>query len=479
MKPVKRLFLGVVILLVGLGAAYGYAVSRQERDYRQLIARGDAALARDDTAAAIENFSGAIALKEHSMLGYLKRGEAYRRRYQLDSGMRDARQLAGLDPAVDSATRDLRQASELDPLAPRPLELLGDISYSLGRFDKAEERYQDYIKLDDRSPRVLYKLALARYSGGRFAAAVKALQQAVAIHDQFAEAYYLLGLCFRDLQQPAESLRALETSVHIAPAMLHAREELGDLYGRLGRADDRIAQLELLVRLQPGPSRQVALGLAHGKAGHFDEAVTTLKQAVEKYPDHSYTYVALGRVWLEKAQAHPDRVELSKALGALEEAIGTDNSSEAMTLFGRALLLTQDVELAERVLQQATEKRPAEALAFYYLADAAERRGNAEVARRALLDYRALEGDPPDARRRASLAGRIADLSMKLRDGGAAVTWYQRAIEADGADAPLLVRVAEAQLLSGDRDAARATVALALERDPANRAAVLLQRRIK
>jgi tetratricopeptide (TPR) repeat protein len=476
---VKRLFLGVVILLVGLGAAYGYTVSRQERDYRQLIARGEAALARDDTAAAIESFSGAIALKEHSMLGYLKRGEAYRRRYQLDSAVRDGRQVAGLDPAADSAMRDLRHASELDPLAPRPLELLGDVSYSLGRFDKAEERYQEYIRLDDRSPRVLYKLALARYSGGRFAAAVTALQQAVAIDDQFAEAYYLLGLCFRDLQKPAESLRALETSVRIAPAMLHAREELGDLYGRLGRADDRISQLELLVRLNPGPSRQVALGLAHGKAGHFDQAVTTLGQAVEKYPDHSYTYVALGRVWLEKAQPHPDRVDLSKALGALEEAIGTDDSSEAMTLFGRALLLTQDVELAERVLQQATEKRPADPLAFYYLADAAERRGNAAIARRALLDYRALEGDPADARRRAALAGRIADLSMQLRDGAAAVTWYQRAIEADGADAPLLVRVAEAQLLSGDRDAARSTVALALERDPANRAAVLLQRRIK
>ena len=207
--------------------------------------------------------------------------------------------------------------------------------------------------------------------------------------------------------------------------------------------------------------------------------MTTLGQAVKKYPDHSYTYVALGRVWLEKAQPRPDRVDLGKALGALEEAIGTDNSSEALTLFGRALLLTQDLDLAERVLQEATEKRPADALAFYYLADAAERRGNVDMARRALLDYRALEGDSPDAARRAALAVRIGDLSMKLRDGAAAVTWYQRAIEADGADAPLLVRVADAQLLSGDRDAARATVALAIERDPKNRAAVLLQRRIK
>ena len=56
MTPVKRLFLGVVILIAGLAAAYGYSVSRQERDYRQLIARGNAALARDDTAAAIESY---------------------------------------------------------------------------------------------------------------------------------------------------------------------------------------------------------------------------------------------------------------------------------------------------------------------------------------------------------------------------------------------------------------------------------------
>jgi tetratricopeptide (TPR) repeat protein len=476
---VKRLFVAIVVLVAGLAAAYGYSVSRQERDYRQLIARGDAALAKDDTPAAIESFSGAIALKEHSMVGYLKRGEAYRRRYQLEAGIRDARQAMGLDPAVDSAMRDLRQAAELDPLAPRPLELMGDISYSLGRFDKAAERYRDYIALDDRSPRVLYKLALARYSGGRFASAVTALQQAVGINDQFAEAYYLLGLCFRDLQRPAESLRALERSVHLASALLHAREELGDLYGRLGRSDDRIEQLRALLVLDPGPSRQVALGLAYAHAGQFDQAVIMLRQAAEKYPDHSYTFVALGRLWLEKAQPRPDRVDLSKALEALEGAIGTDNSSEALMLFGRALLLTEDIELAERVLQQATEKLPAEPLAFYYLADAAERRGDTDVARRALLDYRALEGDPPDPRQRGALANRIADLSMKLGDGPTAVNWYKRAIEADGADAPLLVRVAEAQVQSGDREAARATLAQALEKDPVNRAARILQGRIK
>jgi tetratricopeptide (TPR) repeat protein len=478
MDAVKRIVLAVLLVGVCLAAAYELVASGRERDYRHLIDRGEAALARDDTFAAIEAFSGAIALKDDSMLGYLKRGEAYRRRHQLDAASRDPRQVSELDPAADAAMRDLRRAAELDPLAPRPLELIGDISYALLRYDRAAERYQAYVQLDDRSPRVLYKLALAQYSAGRAPAAARALQQAVAIDDRFAEAYYLLGLCFRDMQKPRESLRALETSVRIAPAMVHAHEELGDLYGRLGRREDRIVQLEELARLDPGPSRQVALGLAYARAGQFDRAVTTLGHASELYPEYSDTYVALGRVWLEKAQP-PDRLDLMKALGALEGAVATEESSEALMLFGRALLLSGQDALAERVLQHATEKRPADPLAFYHLAEAAERCGHPDIARRALVDYRALEGDAGDPRRRAAQVLRIADLSMKAGDAAGAAGWYQRALDAGSASMPVLVHLTEAQAQSGALDAARATLGRALELDPASPEALALRRRLK
>src|SRR5204863_4109644 len=211
-----------------------------------------------------------------------------------------------------------RPAAEIDPLAPRPLELLGDVNYSLLRYDRAAEEYQKYIDLDDRSPRLLYKLALSHYSARRPERAIVALQKAVAIDDRFAEAYYLLGLCYRDTLNRDGALGALQTSVTLAPAMVHAREELADLYGRIGKTEDRLRQLEALLSLDPGPRRQVALGLAYVRAGEFDRAVTTLGRAAEQYPDHPYTYVALGRVWLEKAQPRADRVDLSKALGALQ-----------------------------------------------------------------------------------------------------------------------------------------------------------------
>jgi hypothetical protein len=53
--------------------------ARREREFRRLIAVGDAALASGQTFDAIEAFSGALALKPDSMLASLKRGDTYRR----------------------------------------------------------------------------------------------------------------------------------------------------------------------------------------------------------------------------------------------------------------------------------------------------------------------------------------------------------------------------------------------------------------
>ena len=83
------------------------------------------------------------------MVGYLKRGEAYRRRGELEA-----------------ALKDLRRAADIDPGAPRALELLGDVNYSLLRYGRAADSYGAYIRLDDRSPRVLYKLAPRAVSRG-------------------------------------------------------------------------------------------------------------------------------------------------------------------------------------------------------------------------------------------------------------------------------------------------------------------------
>ena len=209
---------------------------------------------------------------------------------------------------------------------------------------------------------------------------------------------------------------ALEQAVAIQPALLPAREELANLYGALSRTDDRLMQLEALSALDPNASREVALGLTYARAGQPQRAILTLSRAAERYPNYRYTYVALGRVWLENAQAGGDRVALSKALGALEQAMGSEDGSEARVLFGRALLLASDTDSAERMLQDAAAKEPVDPLAFYYLAEASERLGHYQAARHALLDYQALHGEDADARRRLTMEVRLGELSMKLKE---------------------------------------------------------------
>jgi predicted Zn-dependent protease len=104
-------------------------------------------------------------------------------------------------------------------------------------------------------------------------------------------------------------------------------------------------------------------------------------------------HTALGRVWLEAAERQSDSVALGKALAALRPvASATDASSEALTLYGRALLLSGEPGRAERALVEAARRPPVEPATFRHLADAAERLGHRPTAREALRRYIALMG---------------------------------------------------------------------------------------
>ena len=147
-----------------------------------------------------------------------------------------------------------------------------------------------------------------------------------------------------------------------------------------------------------------------------------------------------------------------------------------MTLYGRALLKADQPEAAERVLQQATRRFPVDPDAFLSYAAAAERQGHHDAARTALLEYGALV--PNDAAF-ASRAARIGRLSLELNEPAVAVDWLERASAASPADVGIHGLLADAQLRSGDRKSAQATLAAALEKDPANPTLLDLIRRAR
>jgi tetratricopeptide (TPR) repeat protein len=456
----KRLSAALAVLLIALiGGALAFQAARQERQYRALLARGDASLREGETFGAIEAYSGAVTLRPDSMLAHLRRGESYRQRHEFEN-----------------AARDFRTASELDPSAMRPLEALGDVEYERQRYQRAAEVYEARLKLDDRSAPITYKLALARFRTGNIDGALQALTQTLELDNQMADAYYLLGFCHRERGRTTEALRAFDKAVAISPAMIPAREELAELFGSLGRRADELEQLQVIAGLDRSQvERQVTVSLAHAKAGRGEVAVLTLGSALERTPDQPAIYEALGRVWLDLSDTREDA--LNRALEALERiASRADASSAVLTLYGRALLKAGQPGAAEGALLQATRRFPVDHDAFLAYADAAERESHDQVARDALIDYTALV---PADHASAARAARIGRLSLRLDQPEIALAWLEKAAAAIPNDVGVLTLLAEAQLKTGDRERAQATVTSALEKDPTNAALLALARKVR
>lgn len=462
MKRTGLITLGVAMAAVA--AALLYTTLAREAAYRRLITEGETALASDQMFVAIEDFSGAIALKPDSMLGYLRRGEAYRRR-------------GGAD--LQTALRDLRMAAQLDPTALKPQEELGDVNFSLERFARAAESYDAYLKLDDRSSTVWYKLALSRFRLSDAGGAIPALLQAVALNDRFAEAFYLLGVCQGQLGQSAEAVkslgRAVEVSPTASPTFLPARQEMVRLLLILKRDADAIRELEKLAAFEPTrPDHLIEAGVIYARLGRTDLALTELNRAAERDPADPRVYQALGQIWLNAAESRRDRVALNKAIEALDRAARAPGAtSEGLTLYGRALVLAGDPAGARQAFEQAVQKTPIEPVAYRELASLAQRRGDLLTARDWLVRYLALSTDSAQAR---DVPQRIGDLCLRLDQAAEAARWLRQAADVSDDDAATVSRLATMQLRAGDRDGAAATVEKGLKKAPNNAALLALRR---
>jgi tetratricopeptide (TPR) repeat protein len=447
----KRALLAMALLAItAVGAAVAYQSAAREREYRQLMAQGEAALGSGDAPAAIEDYSGALVLRPDSMLAHLRRGETYLQRGDLDN-----------------AARDFREASALDETATRPLEQLGDTLYQQQRYKAAVEAYEARLRLDDRSVGIRYRIGLAHYRDHNLDGALTALRAATRIDPQFADAHYLTGVSLREKGDLSGALAEFQKAVQLSPGSVPAREELADTLSSLNRHAEAIEQLDVLAALDSRLERRVAVGLAHARAGHLELAVLTLGSAIERAPDQPVLYGALGRVWLDIAETRHDRPDaIQKALEALARAASSPTAtSDVKTLYGRALLDDHQLEAAEQVLQQATERFPVEPTAFSELANVAEQLKHYETARTALISYNALVGDDAEFARRAL---KIGVLSLSVNDPETAIAWLTRASAATPDDLKTLVALAEAEFKAGRLEAAQSTLKKGLQLDPEN-----------
>ncbi len=432
----------------------------RDRRYRTLMADGDRALGGGNAFGASVSYSEALGLRPESVAAHIRRGQAYR----------DQRR-------ADDAIRDWLDAARLAQRSTQPLELLGDLYSTQGDDARAASAYERCVQLDPQDANRQYKLGLARYRAGAPSTAIEPLRRAVGINDNFGEAHYLLGLVLRDTQAVPLAIASLEQAIRVAPTLTAAREELADVYRSIGRPVDELTQLQSLASLDPQTPRNIALALAEARQGQFDGALATLNDAAAQEPNDAQVQLALGRVYLARAERNQDRRTVTLALNALERALaGTARRGEVLALLGRAQFLSGDSATALRTLEQAVANAPVTAEALGYFADASERLGQFTDALDSLTKLDALEGDTATPAVRAARARRLGTLAMRTGSFSRARVYLQRLFDAGQRDAPTMAQLADAQWRDGRAAEARATLASALTADPTNAELLRLKR---
>jgi tetratricopeptide (TPR) repeat protein len=141
------------------------------------------------------------------------------------------------------------------------------------------------------------------------------------------------------------------------------------------------------------------------------------------------------------------------------------------------LLLAGQLDRAQRTLERAISTLPVDPVAFLALGEVAHRRQDVALARQALARYLELIGSERSGP--SHRLARVGTLALAVNQPSIAVDWLRHAADSAPDQASLLGRLAHAEWLAGRPDAARATLARAIERAPDDRALRAMQQQLR
>jgi tetratricopeptide (TPR) repeat protein len=254
---------------------------------------------------------------------------------------------------------------------------------------------QDYKEASRRKPRDVFlahnSLGNSLFAQGRFDQAQQAYQEALAGSADLAEARANLGAAFFEQGQYAEAAEECGKAIGSRPAFAPAHNNRGAALLLLNRPDDAVAEFRQAIDLMPN------FALAHANLAHVLErrglreaAEQECRAAIRLQPDLSLAYNVLGTTLFYMGQSRHREAET-----AFREAIRL-RPLLAPAYGGLAAVLQEHGrnEEAEQACRTAIELQPDLAVAHFFLACALHDQGQFDEALRALRQAKQL-GFPP------------------------------------------------------------------------------------
>ncbi|GMU61036.1 MAG: hypothetical protein AMXMBFR34_27990 [Myxococcaceae bacterium] len=376
-------------------------------------ARAQLARSLDDTETAVTHYRKAVELSPDDAQLVFNLGEAlHKSRKNLDEAIATYKKALAMDAELTDAKVNLGKALAEKGLFGEAKEILASVSkstladaeahYNLGvilvregAVGQAITEFERTLAINPKHAPAVNNLGVAYDAVNNTKKALEAFKKATTLDPTYAEAWFNMGMSYMKLDQVPAATKAFEQALKLEPDSSGPYVQLGTLYLKQGKRDRAVEAFKKAIAAGEAEDKKNAgflqlvklsdrkrstdayrgLALAYLGQGKVDEAVTTLKQAVETMPKDASAREALGDAYLAQGNYDGAIEQLTERL-ALEPT--TDARLDLARAWAKKRVAKQAEPLYKEVLKAEPENRDAKmGLVDLYLAMG--RYGEAEI----------------------------------------------------------------------------------------------------
>ncbi len=284
--------------------------------------------------AAISVLQSATKSDPQFALGYAELGEAYRLRYQMDKNQQ----------WIPEVTANCNRALQLDNHLPAPYVTLGQLHAKLGKYDLAQQEFQQALSLDPNDASAEMGLAGNYAAVGRNADAEAAYKRAIALRPDDWNGYNSLGLFYDNQGKYPQAIAEIQKAIALTPDNGQLYFNLGAFYLDTGNASGfskAEAALKKSLSLEPSYPAYANLGLLYMEEKRYADSAAMTEQALQ-INNKDF------RVWSNLVLAYEWLNDKSKAAAA--------RAQEIVRLKEAAKLRPQDATLQSALAESYAEQ---------------------------------------------------------------------------------------------------------------------------
>ncbi len=372
------LWILILLLAVGAGAAGTAPTAAPQRSVRQAYQEGEAALASGNLSTAERAFREVLAHNPRDPGALANLGVVYMRRKQWPAALRQLHAAEKLAPKVPGIRLNIGLAyyhqndfrSAIPPLAsvvrdqPDAVQaryLLGLCYLFTADYARVVQALEPAFEQESYDLNYLYVLGIAAHKAKLPAVEERALGRLVAIGNDAPEFHLLMGKAYLNREEYARAVQELQRAASQNPRLPFLHFTLGSAY--LKQQQYQLARDEFLkdIAIEPDLAYNYdQLGDTYEYLGDDLQAQRSYREAVRRDPHLVSSYLGLAKLY-QKKEDYRAEIEALEAAGRIQDSANLHYmKGQALRRLGRLPEAKQELQASTRIMEQERRQRQRE-----------------------------------------------------------------------------------------------------------------------